>query len=281
MVSQDERVAAGTAHGCNGAPVVAVRHRGGPADQGARAVHLVALPVRPGVGAVGALCGALLPVANIETLEPGEGMPCTMCLLYRTRTRPSEQAPAAEDRRLLTLGGTTTALLIPLDLVGRVQAILAARSCPVPILIHPDAPEHRVFVTGDPTASRCPGRSPCRWSAARSRCRPLSRLAGRCAGMTRPTGTGRTPAARSTSSARCRPSSAACSNSEWGRRDPASAAAPAAPPATGDRAGRARAGPVRPDAVHPVGQVRGLVPAEQSAIGHVTQPHHDPGYLVI
>lgn len=54
-----------------------------------------------------------------------------------------------EDRLLLTLGGTTTALLMPPFLADRVQAILAARTCPVPVLIHPDAPEHRVFLAAE------------------------------------------------------------------------------------------------------------------------------------
>lgn len=150
MSRGDERVVAGVAHGCSGAPVVAVRYRHGLAGQAARAVHLVALPVRVGAGAVSTLCGALLVANRIETVELGEGMPCTMCMLYRTRTRPSQQAPAAEDRPLLSLGSTTTALLIPLGLADRVRAILAARSCEVPILIHPDAPEHRVFLAGEP-----------------------------------------------------------------------------------------------------------------------------------
>ncbi|MPZ67071.1 MAG: hypothetical protein GEU83_16720 [Pseudonocardiaceae bacterium] len=146
---------ASTAHGRNGAPVVAVRYRYGLAGEATRAVHLVALPVRAGAGAVSALCGSLLVGDRIETVEPGEGMPCTMCVLFRSHTRPPQQLSTSpspqdqdvdnsqamagyrvwgwpvtchEDRLLLTLGSEATALLIPLGLADRVQTILVART---------------------------------------------------------------------------------------------------------------------------------------------------------
>ncbi len=177
MSRGDGQVTTSDAHGCNGAPVVAVRYRYGLASHTARAVHLVALPVRAGVGAVSALCGALLVGDRIETVEPGEGMPCTMCVLRRSHARTPQQLSASpspqdpepgsgqamadyrawgwpvtchEDRLLLTLGSEATALLIPLRIAEREQTILFARTCPVPVLVHPDVPEHRVFVAGEP-----------------------------------------------------------------------------------------------------------------------------------
>ncbi|MGH4019918.1 MAG: hypothetical protein ACRDT0_11900 [Pseudonocardiaceae bacterium] len=80
--------------GANGAPVMCVRYRPGVLGESARAVHLVALPVRAGAGAISALCGALLALDQIETVEPGQGMPCTMCLLPSQR-----QAAAGAARR--------------------------------------------------------------------------------------------------------------------------------------------------------------------------------------
>lgn len=178
MSRGNEQATATTTHGCNGAPVVAVRYRYGLAGHAARAVHLVTLPVCAGAGAVSALCGALLVGDRIETVEPGEGMPCTMCVLHRSHTRPPPQQPSAsppsedqgvgsstamagyrasgwpvsshDERVLLTLGSEATALLIPLGLADRVQTILLARTCPVPVLNHPDAPGYRVFVAGEP-----------------------------------------------------------------------------------------------------------------------------------
>lgn len=107
-----------------------------------------------------------------------------MCLRYRTRRPQQRQANQStqdrhagggaseygvseygawnwpvtchEDRVLLTIGGTTTALLVPVGLADRVQPILAARSCPVPVLTHPDAPAHRVFVAGEPYGAPLP-----------------------------------------------------------------------------------------------------------------------------
>lgn len=43
----------------------------------------------------------------------------------------------------LNLDGDTVALIIPVLLTIEVTAILAQRRCPVPMLAHPYAPEHR------------------------------------------------------------------------------------------------------------------------------------------
>ncbi len=44
-----------------------------------------------------ALCGALLPVDQIETVTPADGMPCTLCVLLRCSSTPRLPAvgPAA------------------------------------------------------------------------------------------------------------------------------------------------------------------------------------------
>jgi hypothetical protein len=67
-----------------GRPVVLVRYRPGVTGETARTVHMVPLPTDQDAGAVGALCGAALLLADIETVTPGQGMPCTLCLLNQT-----------------------------------------------------------------------------------------------------------------------------------------------------------------------------------------------------
>ncbi|MGH3870160.1 MAG: hypothetical protein ACRDSR_01375 [Pseudonocardiaceae bacterium] len=46
----------------------------------------------------------------------------------------------------LNLDGDTLALVIPVLLATEVTAILATRRCPVPVLAHPYAPEHRILL---------------------------------------------------------------------------------------------------------------------------------------
>lgn len=163
--------------------VVLVRYLPGAVGQAARTVHLVPHPgaVAPRA-AVTALCGALLICEQIETVTPGQGMPCTMCLLLRSSTPqqlPTMPAKADDphgdnaaapgplaaaigyrawgwpvsprrDQVMLDLDREVVALLIPTGLATDVAPILVAWRCPAPILAHPDAPDHRVVLTGEP-----------------------------------------------------------------------------------------------------------------------------------
>ena len=164
-----------------------VRPRPGLAGQAARTVHLVPHGICVASGAaVSAVCGALLVGERIETVVPGEGMPCTMCLLLRCRTPklPASADPPPlpnnaigegipttgatptvaagvyrawdwpvslrGDRVLLLLSGQAGAAIIPTGLAIEVVTILAARGCQVPVLAHPHAPEHRAVLSGEP-----------------------------------------------------------------------------------------------------------------------------------
>ena len=73
-------------------PIMLVRYRPGVAGEAARVVHVVPLPTDAQAGAVGALCGAALMVHDMETVTPGQGMPCTVCALsHVTGTAPAEE----------------------------------------------------------------------------------------------------------------------------------------------------------------------------------------------
>ncbi|MPZ66862.1 MAG: hypothetical protein GEU83_15595 [Pseudonocardiaceae bacterium] len=85
-------------------PVVLVRYRPDVTGQASRTVHVVPHPgaVAP-AAAVSALCGALLVCEQIETVTPGQGMPCTMCLLLRSSTtQPSQRCPPNPSQRAAT-----------------------------------------------------------------------------------------------------------------------------------------------------------------------------------
>jgi hypothetical protein len=60
-------------------PVLLVRHRAGVIDQLGRTVHLVLMPPDCDTGVVTALCGRLLCHEEMETVEPGEDVPCQVC----------------------------------------------------------------------------------------------------------------------------------------------------------------------------------------------------------
>lgn len=143
-----------------------------PSISSDQARHLAALPDSAEAGAVSALCGALLASDQIETVEPGQGMPCMTCVLSRIRMpqpaaahRPEGVADFRElgwpvnildDRVLLTLGSEASALVLPVGLADKAQAILAARQRPAAVLVHADAPEHQVFVAGEPHGTPLP-----------------------------------------------------------------------------------------------------------------------------
>lgn len=50
----------------------------------------------------------------------------------------------------LTLEPDTVALVIPALPAAQVTAILSQRHCPPPVLVHPDTPEHRLLLAGEP-----------------------------------------------------------------------------------------------------------------------------------
>lgn len=54
------------------------------------------------------------------------------------------------DQVWLSLDRDVVAWIIPTDLATEVPAILTARRCPVPVLTHPDEPQHHVLLVGEP-----------------------------------------------------------------------------------------------------------------------------------
>jgi hypothetical protein len=156
--------------------VVLVRYRPGVTGQTARTVHVIPLPTDKQVGAVSAWCGVLLRLHDIETVTLGEGMPCTVCVVnHITGTTPVVEPDASNPDSAdatspiggatyqawgwpvtcyrhqvrLSLTNDTVALVIPALLAAEVTAILVARRCPPPVLVHPEAPEHRIVLAGE------------------------------------------------------------------------------------------------------------------------------------
>ncbi|MGH3720609.1 MAG: hypothetical protein ACRDRI_17540 [Pseudonocardiaceae bacterium] len=154
-------------------PVVLLRYRRGVAGQTACVVHLVPLPAGNQAGV--AFCGALLRRDLVETVRPGQSMPCTLCMInHRDTSPPPALATALSAGRIgrgtdsltaagcyrawgwpVTLRGTqvwldlepgTVALTIPAPLAAQATRILTQWRCPLLALIHPDAPEHWVVL---------------------------------------------------------------------------------------------------------------------------------------
>ncbi|MGH3811059.1 MAG: hypothetical protein ACRDUV_01200 [Pseudonocardiaceae bacterium] len=70
-------------------PVMLLRYQPGVARETARTVHLVPLPPPGQPGAAGvALCGAVLCPDQVETVTPGLGMPCLLCVLSQVSAGP-------------------------------------------------------------------------------------------------------------------------------------------------------------------------------------------------
>lgn len=164
-------------------PVVLLRHRLGVVGDTSRMVHVVPLPLVGEAGVAGvALCGALLCPDEVETVHPGSGVPCSLCLISHisaatsptpaatpATTDPSEVVssdtrPLAAavgyrvwgwpvvlrgDQVWLNLEPDTVALIIPIPLAARVTAILNQRRCPPLVVVHPDTPELRVLLAGE------------------------------------------------------------------------------------------------------------------------------------
>lgn len=165
-------------------PVMLLRYRLGVVGETARTVHVV--PLLPGgqTGVVGALCGAVLMLPDMETVIPGAGMPCTLCILTLGRSTPALGEPPAGsptedagtrlvagglayqewgwpvtlhgDQVQLSLCHEVSAWAMPVPLCTKVTRILTDRSCAPAALAHPDAPEHRIILTGDCYGVRLP-----------------------------------------------------------------------------------------------------------------------------
>ena len=154
-------------------PVLLVRHRAGVISQLGRTVHLVPMPPDCQTDVVAARCGRLLCHEELETVEPGEGVSCQVCLMNQatTITGPpqlsgdvdgeagcaSELAyhawgwPVTEHRDLvqLRLDCDASAIAIPVPLSAEVTQVLTDRHCAPAVLAHPYAPEHHMMLTGE------------------------------------------------------------------------------------------------------------------------------------
>jgi hypothetical protein len=156
-------------------PVILVRYRPGVAGQTTREVHLIPTPDARVAGTVATLCGALLSLEKIETLSPGQGMPCMMCALHQVNaTAPVVEPPAGSpdneatglingavyqawdwpviqhrDQIRLSLDCDVSAIAIPILLSAEATQILTERHCAPAVLAHPYAPEHHLILTGE------------------------------------------------------------------------------------------------------------------------------------
>ncbi len=156
-------------------PVMLVRYRPGNTGQTTRAVHLVPILDRHVAGTVGTLCGAVLSLEDIETVNSGQGMPCTMCILHHvTATAPAVVPPVDSpdsdgaglisgvayqewawpvtqhrDQIRLRLDCDVSAIAIPILLATEVLPLLTARHCDPAVLAHPYTPEHHLILTGE------------------------------------------------------------------------------------------------------------------------------------
>ncbi len=150
------------------------RPRSGGLGQASRAVHLVPVVRCCESGVVAALCGGLLCLDEIDTVGPGEGVPCQVCLMNQatamTADPPSSVAesedavglpgvpsylawgwPVRHDRGLvqLRLDGDASAIAIPAPLSAPVTEVLIDRLCAPAVLAQPDAPDHHIVLAGE------------------------------------------------------------------------------------------------------------------------------------
>lgn len=163
------------------APVLLVRYRPGVVKETMRTVHVVALPSDGQADALTAGCGAILIPRDLEIVAPGEGMPCTSCVLHCVMDAtaieeppgngadPAESVPTGttyqewgwpvtqeRDQLHLNLDHAVSAVMIPTPHCGEVIPILAQRRCLPPVLAHPYAPEHHIVLTGEQYGMQLP-----------------------------------------------------------------------------------------------------------------------------
>ncbi len=179
MISTNGHSAGGPAAVARARTVVLLRYRPGVAGETERIVHVMPLPLKGEAGAAGvALCGALLHPDQVETVTPGQGVPCSLCVISHASVSASSvsastlaTAPPADDARplaaavgyrvwgwpvslcgdqvWLNLEPDAVALVIPVLLAEQVTVILSQRRCVPLVLLHPDMPEHRVLLAGE------------------------------------------------------------------------------------------------------------------------------------
>ncbi|MGH3770030.1 MAG: hypothetical protein ACRDRW_01285 [Pseudonocardiaceae bacterium] len=169
---------AGPAAMAGAQPMVLLRYRPGVVGETGSTVHLVPPPPECQASTAGvALCGSLLRQDLVETVSPGQGIPCALCMINRRRRASTPPAPATPspagrisrttdpltaagcyrawgwpvtlrgDQAWLDLEPDTVALTIPAPLATHATRILTQWDCPPPaLMIHPDAPEHRVIL---------------------------------------------------------------------------------------------------------------------------------------
>lgn len=158
-------------------PILLARSRPDHTGQATHSVHLIPLPLRSETpDTLGALCGTRLDADQIETVTPGEGAPCTLCLVIHISNTPAPPptAPPQDDPEpglraavteyrswnwpftlrgdqiWLRLDAQAVALIIPAALATDVTAILTTRRCPAPVLVHPHIPSHRIILGSEP-----------------------------------------------------------------------------------------------------------------------------------
>ncbi|MBV9143746.1 MAG: hypothetical protein JO115_22985 [Pseudonocardiales bacterium] len=160
-------------------PVVLLRYRPGITGAAARVAHLVPIPPGNQAGSAGvAYCGALLRRDLVETVRPGQGTPCALCVT-NCRTTSPPPAPAIAlpaggiahetdpqkaagcyhawgwpvalrgEQVWLKLDPDIVALIIPVSLAAQATRILNRWRCRPLALIHPDVPEHQVMLAGE------------------------------------------------------------------------------------------------------------------------------------
>ncbi|MGQ0718775.1 MAG: hypothetical protein ACT4NP_15985 [Pseudonocardiales bacterium] len=162
------------------ATVLTARYRPEVGAQASHPVHLLPLPVRVADSAASALCGGLLSPRKLETVEPGQGTPCSMCVRQHTAMiqasateapieaeTPQLAGPATRldrtaycalgwpvhvqgDHVVLPLGDWAKAWILPMALTEAMMPILTALDRPAPVLLHPDAPGCGVIIAGEP-----------------------------------------------------------------------------------------------------------------------------------
>ncbi|MGH3766302.1 MAG: hypothetical protein ACRDTX_14320 [Pseudonocardiaceae bacterium] len=162
-------------------PLMLVRYRPGVICPSAGTVHLVPVPDHRESGVAAALCGGRLFGEQIESVRPGEGVPCPACLANRAIALGPSQAgspgpdggdaealsgsrysewgwPVSQDRDLiqLSLDGDASAIAIPISLSSEVTRVLTDRHCAPAVLAHPYAPEHHMVLTGEKFGAALP-----------------------------------------------------------------------------------------------------------------------------
>lgn len=153
-------------------PIRLVSHRTTLYGQPVRTVHLVPAEAGHVVGAVGALCGALLSAEESDIGHVDQGVPCTPCVMHQARTTTpvpdasgdgagNTDSPADSyqswgwpvtqhrDQLRLNLNRDASAIAIPIPLSAAVIQILTARHCAPAVLANPSAADHHIVLVGE------------------------------------------------------------------------------------------------------------------------------------